>query len=411
MQIPLPDFLHPVTAGAPVYCGTASGGGTPGRSLVLERGFHFVLCTGGQRADSRRSRHGRPEGWRAPLRSRQPGHRQRRQGEGRQGWRRRVEAPQRGTEAAAGRPAAALAQPHGDAAARRSARHAGVHLHRPRLLRHAARRTAPLQPAFGVSGRRPAAGRSARRDTIRGTAAHRIALSGSSGRERALRRSHPPPPLQPLPAPDGRSALPPPGQRPGIRQATQRNFPQLQASGRQELPHGPRHRLLCRAAPHLAHLPLADCEAGNGPHGQGPSGGAALRRCPAAAELLGPGHQGDCRYARLLRPVGLREVLRPADRLLAAPLPPRTGNALSPFSIPVGPPAALSSGPLPHLFTPPRRLSAPLPCIPFRLVVTRLTSPPKTKRARTTLGSCRLACSRVRCGGLRREGRRGPPRA
>lgn len=47
MQIPLPDFLHPVTAGAPVYCGTASGGGTPGRSLVLERGFHFVLCTGG----------------------------------------------------------------------------------------------------------------------------------------------------------------------------------------------------------------------------------------------------------------------------------------------------------------------------------------------------------------------------
>ena len=36
MQIPLPDFLHPVTAGAPVYCGTASGGGTPGRSLVLE---------------------------------------------------------------------------------------------------------------------------------------------------------------------------------------------------------------------------------------------------------------------------------------------------------------------------------------------------------------------------------------
>ena len=38
MQIPLPDFLHPVTAGAPVYCGTASGGGTPGRSLVLERG-------------------------------------------------------------------------------------------------------------------------------------------------------------------------------------------------------------------------------------------------------------------------------------------------------------------------------------------------------------------------------------
>lgn len=47
MQIPLPDFLLPVTAGAPVYCGTASGGGTPGRSLVLERGFHFVLCTGG----------------------------------------------------------------------------------------------------------------------------------------------------------------------------------------------------------------------------------------------------------------------------------------------------------------------------------------------------------------------------
>ena len=47
MQIPLPDFLHPVTAGAPVYCGTASGGGTPGRSLVLERGFHFALCTGG----------------------------------------------------------------------------------------------------------------------------------------------------------------------------------------------------------------------------------------------------------------------------------------------------------------------------------------------------------------------------
>lgn len=47
MQVPLPDFLHPVTAGAPVYCGTASGGGTPGRSLVLERGFHFVLCTGG----------------------------------------------------------------------------------------------------------------------------------------------------------------------------------------------------------------------------------------------------------------------------------------------------------------------------------------------------------------------------
>lgn len=47
MQIPLPDFLHPVTAGAPVYCGTASGGGTSGRSLVLERGFHFVLCTGG----------------------------------------------------------------------------------------------------------------------------------------------------------------------------------------------------------------------------------------------------------------------------------------------------------------------------------------------------------------------------
>lgn len=47
MQIPLPDFLHPVAAGAPVYCGTASGGGTPGRSLVLERGFHFVLCTGG----------------------------------------------------------------------------------------------------------------------------------------------------------------------------------------------------------------------------------------------------------------------------------------------------------------------------------------------------------------------------
>lgn len=47
MQIPLPDFLHPVTAGAPVYCGTASGGGTPGRSMVLERGFHFVLCTGG----------------------------------------------------------------------------------------------------------------------------------------------------------------------------------------------------------------------------------------------------------------------------------------------------------------------------------------------------------------------------
>ena len=38
MQVPLPDFLHPVTAGAPVYCGTASGGGTPGRSLVLERG-------------------------------------------------------------------------------------------------------------------------------------------------------------------------------------------------------------------------------------------------------------------------------------------------------------------------------------------------------------------------------------
>ncbi len=47
MYIPLPDFLHPVTAGAPVYCGTASGGGTSGRSLVLERGFHFVLCTGG----------------------------------------------------------------------------------------------------------------------------------------------------------------------------------------------------------------------------------------------------------------------------------------------------------------------------------------------------------------------------
>lgn len=51
MQIPLPDFLHPVTAGAPVYCGTASGGGTPGRSLVLERGFHFVLCTGGSALD------------------------------------------------------------------------------------------------------------------------------------------------------------------------------------------------------------------------------------------------------------------------------------------------------------------------------------------------------------------------
>lgn len=47
MYIPLPDFLHPVTAGAPVYCGTASGEGTSGRSLVLERGFHFVLCTEG----------------------------------------------------------------------------------------------------------------------------------------------------------------------------------------------------------------------------------------------------------------------------------------------------------------------------------------------------------------------------
>lgn len=47
MYIPLPDFLHPVTAGAPVYCGTASGGGASGRSLVLERGFHFVLCTEG----------------------------------------------------------------------------------------------------------------------------------------------------------------------------------------------------------------------------------------------------------------------------------------------------------------------------------------------------------------------------
>lgn len=49
MKTALPDFLHPVSNGIPViYCGRLNGPTAPERSIVLERGFHFVLCTGGR---------------------------------------------------------------------------------------------------------------------------------------------------------------------------------------------------------------------------------------------------------------------------------------------------------------------------------------------------------------------------
>lgn len=49
MKTALPDFLHPVSNGIPViYCGRTNGPTDPEHSIVLERGFHFVLCTGGR---------------------------------------------------------------------------------------------------------------------------------------------------------------------------------------------------------------------------------------------------------------------------------------------------------------------------------------------------------------------------